>query len=92
MPKFENIEKMSDLKKNDGSEGSIIFDNEGNMVVNNRKYRRNFKQLWRAVQERRDSIHFYTKNTNRRLGKNACRKRNKLERQNRKQGRIYCGR
>lgn len=92
MSKVQEIEKMSDLKKNDGSEGAIIFDNSGNMVVNNRKYRRNFKQLWRAVQEGRESIHFYTKNTNRRLGKTACRRRNKIERQNRKLGRAYNGR
>ena len=85
--KFQEIEKMSDLKKNVASGGEIIFDNKGNTVVNNRQHRRDFKQLWRAIQENRDTCHFYTKNTNKRQGKAACRKRNKLERQNRRKGR-----
>lgn len=77
------IEKMAELKqsKNDGVQ-ELSFDNSGNIVVNNRKYRRNFKRLWRAVVEGRKSIHWYTRKHNK-----AVKARRKLERQNRKKGR-----
>lgn len=94
MPQTEDQSPATkaEVAKNDGSGGAIVFDNHGNMVVNNRKYRRNFKQLWRAVQERRRTIHFYTKRTRRMLSKATTRKQHKTARQNHKTGRLYNGR
>lgn len=77
------IEKLADLKKARGeATEDIVFDNHGNMVHNNRAFRRNLKRLWRAVDEGRKSIHWYTKKHNQ-----TNRKTKKQERQNRKKGR-----
>ena len=75
------IEKMSDLKA--AANGELSFDNDGNIIVNNRQYRRNLKRLWRAVTEGKRSIRWYT-HKHRTNGK-ASRKR---ERQNRRKGRL----
>ena len=75
------IEKMSDLKK--AANGELSFDNNGNIIVNNRQYRRNLKRLWRAVTEGRRTIHWYTRKHN-----TAVKARRKRERQNRRKGRL----
>jgi len=77
-----DIEKMADLKKSGAATQEITFDNAGHMVVNNRKYRRNGKQLWRAVSEGQKSIRHYTRKSNK-----SNRASKKRERQNRRAGR-----
>lgn len=81
------IEKMADIRAAQQQvTEEITFDNQGNMVAKNRAYRRNLKRLWRAVQEERRSIHYYTKARNK-----TNRRTKKLERQNRRKGRLANG-
>ncbi len=75
------IERMADLKK--AANGDLSFDNNGNIIVNNRQYRRNLKRLWRAVTEGRKTIHWYTRRHNK-----TTKASKKRERQNRRNGRL----
>lgn len=78
---IERMALLGEVKKaNNGPE--IIFDNDGHMIINNRKYQRDMKRAWRAVQEGKKSVHFYTK-----AGKKTNKKTKKAERQNRRKGR-----
>lgn len=83
--------EITNLSQLSTGHGEIVFDNKGHTVVNNRAYRRQFKELWRAVREDKDTTHYYTKQTRRKLGKKFCRRDNKMERQNRKSGRRLNG-
>lgn len=74
------IEKLADLKAQ--AQEQIVFDNAGNMHVDNREYHRNFKGLWRSVREGHKSIRHFTKQNN---AKTKAQK--KRERQNKKKGR-----
>ena len=82
-----DIERMAQLKEaRDAGREEITFDNSGNMVFNNRAFKRNTKRLWRAVREGRQSSRFYTQKSG--LGHPKTTKASKKrERQNRRAGR-----
>lgn len=89
---YQEIEKMSDLKKaaeestenpkQNVGKGKLTFDNKGNIVSENRAYNRDYKRVWRAVTEGKKSIRFYTKKKNK-----TSKATKKAERQNKKKGR-----
>ena len=82
-----DIEKMAELKEaRETATDQITFDNDGNMVYNNRAFNRNNKRLWRAVMEGHKSIHHFTKKSGIERPK-TNRASKKRERQNRKKGR-----
>ncbi len=76
----ETVAEATSQLTTDRSE--IVFTNDGKMVANNRAYRRTFKGVWRASDEKRKSLHFYTKSQ-----RVKSKKDKKKERQNRKNGR-----
>ena len=77
-------ETEDEFKKKAQKNGEIVFTNSGDMVVNNRSYRRSFKKLWRAVEEGRKSVRHYTK---KKTNKSAIKKKRKQDRKNKKSAR-----
>ena len=74
------IEKLSEIKEI-AQQDEIVFDNKGEMHVNNRDYRRDPKRLWRSTMEDKP-LRTFTKKRHK-----TNRKIKKAERQNRKKGR-----